>query len=437
MRFYIETLGCPKNRVDSEMMTALLEKAGHAPVTAARRAQVILVNTCGFIDAARAETLQSLRELASHKRVGQWLVAAGCLAQRAGLALFAQVPEIDALLGTRNWADIAGLFDAIARGAQRPLLWVRAEGNLVTAAPREGSLGASAYIKIADGCDAACAFCAIPQIKGPQRSKPPQEVVAEAAQLAAQGVREAVLIAQDTTAYGRDLGLQEGLAELLSTIAAAAPALRWLRVLYAYPQHVTPHLIGTLASLPAICHYLDVPLQHAHPDTLRRMRRPHDVDQALRLVADLRSAMPDVALRSTFIVGFPGESEAEFQGLLAFLEEVRFDKVGVFGYSLEEGTPAAELPGRVPDEVIDERRQRAMETQQRISLARNQEQVGRELDILVEGVGEGLTVGRSYRDAPEIDGMVLMAGEEPVGEFVRGRIVGAQEYDLIAEVIRP
>lgn len=435
MRFYIETLGCPKNRVDSEMMSSLLEKAGHTSVASARRAQVILVNTCGFIEPAREETLAALRELASHKRPGQWLVAAGCLAQRAGPALLSQAPEIDALLGTRNWADVAGLFDAIAAGAARPLLWLRTDGNLVASAARKGALGPSAYLKIADGCDAACAFCAIPLIKGPQRSKPPEEVLSEARELAAQGVREAVLIAQNTTAYGCDLGLRDGLAELLRSIAAEAPQIAWLRVLYAYPQHVTPRLIETLASLPAVCHYLDVPLQHAHPDVLRRMRRPHDVDQALHLVADLRAAMPDVALRSTFIVGFPGETEAEFEELLAFLEAVRFDKMGVFGYSLEEGTPAAELPDRVPEEIIADRHRRAMETQQRISLERNQEQVGRELDILVEGVGEGLTVGRTYRDAPEIDGMVLMAGELAVGEFVRGRIVGAQEYDLIAEVI--
>jgi len=293
--------------------------------------------------------------------------------------------------------------------------------------------GPSAYVKIADGCDAACAFCAIPLIKGPQRSKPEADIVREARELAAGGVREVVLVAQDTTAYGRDLGRRDALPGLMRAILDAAPEIAWLRVMYAYPQNVTPELIDVLAGERRACRYLDLPLQHAHPDVLRRMRRPHDIDQVYALITRLREAMPDVALRSTFIVGFPGETEAEFEALLAFLEEMALDKVGVFAYSAEEGTVAADMPNHVPAEVIAERYDRAMSLQQEVSLARNEAQVGCELEILVEGVGDGLSVGRSYREAPEVDGLVLVPGEATVGDLVRARVVAAQEYDLIAE----
>jgi ribosomal protein S12 methylthiotransferase len=268
-------------------------------------------------------------------------------------------------------------------------------------------------------------------IKGPARSRPIEAIVEEARQLTAQGVKEIILIAQDTTAYGHDWGERDALVGLIEAILKATPELPWLRLMYTYPQHVTPRLIETMAQHPQVCHYLDIPLQHAHPDTLRRMNRPHNMDRVRRLITGLRAAMPDIALRTSFIVGYPGESEEEFQALLDFVAEIAFDRMGVFTYSREEGTPAAELPGQVPDQVKEERYQRLMELQQAISLARNQQMIGRTLDVLVEGSGESLSVGRSYRDAPEVDGLVLVKEELPVGEIVPVLITGAMEYDLI------
>lgn len=437
MRVHLITLGCPKNTVDSEMMGELLRQAGHSLVDAPHQADVLVVNTCGFIAPAREESYRQLQELAARKRRRQKLVAAGCLAQREGAALRRRVPGVDAILGTQSWPEIVTLLRRLEQGAQDGCDLVETAGQIVTSVRRRAVLGATAYLKIADGCDAACSFCAIPLIKGPQRSKPLANILREARELAEQDVREIILIAQDTTGYGRDLGERDALPGLLRSLVAVIPEVPWLRILYAYPQHITPRLIEVMATTPQICHYLDLPLQHGHPDVLRRMNRPHDIESILALVARLRQAMPDVALRSAFIVGFPGETEAEFQGLLEFMEAISFDKVGVFAYSAEEGTRAAAMPGQLPAEVIAERHERAMLAQQAISLRRNREQIGRELAVLVEGQGEGLCVGRCYRDAPEIDGLVLFPGQGKIGDFVTVRVTQAQEYDLIAELVRP
>jgi len=249
-------------------------------------------------------------------------------------------------------------------------------------------------------------------------------------------VKEIILIAQDTTAYGRDLGQHDALPDLLQAILNKVPALGWLRLMYAYPGHVSPQLIEVMASDPRVCRYLDLPLQHGHPDVLRRMKRPAKVGRTRRLITDLRDAMPDLSLRTSFIVGYPGETEQEFEALLAFVREMRFDRVGVFVYSPEEGTAAVDLPDTVPDEIKVERHDRLMALQQRYSLEANQAQVGRTLDVLIEGHGEGLSIGRSYRDAPEIDGLVLLPGELAVGQMLATRITGAMEYDLVGEVIR-
>jgi len=435
MRFYMVTLGCPKNRVDSEMMEELLRQGGHRAVSSTRQADAIIVNTCGFIEPAREESYQVLRELAAQKSRRQHLIAAGCMAQRYGEEIRRRVPQVDAIIGTQSWPDIATLLSRLAgqEGGRRTVSILEASGDVVASIRRRAASGGSAYIKITDGCDAACAFCAIPLIKGPQRSKPAADVLREVRELAAGGLREAVLIGQDSTAYGRDLGERDGLPTLMRSIIKEAPGVGWLRLMYAYPQHVSDALIEVMATEPAICHYLDLPLQHGHPDVLRRMRRPHDVDQVTALVAKLREAMPDISLRSTFIVGFPGETEQEFEGLLALMRDIAFDKVGVFAYSREEGTAAAGYPNQVPAQTIAERYDRAMRCQQEISLARNRAQIGRQLSVLVEGSEQGLVVGRSYREAPEIDGMVLLAGKAPVGEFLTCRVVGAQEYDLICE----
>ena len=442
MKFYLESLGCPKNLVDAHGMTRLLAHLGHKPVEDLRRAEVIIVNTCGFVEDARAESLGELRKLARKKRAGQVLIAADCLSQLWGDRLLVEVPGIDAVLSTRRWSEIGSLVRDLQEGRGRrqrermALLGdgLPAETRVAGAGPLAARQGATAYLKIAEGCSAPCAFCTIPLIRGPAASRPAEEVVDEAAALAAEGVREMILIAQDTTAYGRDRGEVDALPGLLQSILAAAPDLDWLRLMYAYPGRVSSRLVEVMAGDPRVCRYLDLPLQHAHPDVLRRMKRPPDVERTRRLVEELRAAMPDVSLRTTFIVGYPGESEAEFQALLDFMAEMRFDRVGAFAYSPEEGTPAAELPGAVPEEVKTERYERLMALQQGISMEINQAQVGRTLDVLVEGQGDGLSVGRSYRDAPEIDGMVILPGQVPVGSILPVSITGAMEYDLLGQL---
>jgi len=440
MYFYLLSLGCPKNTVDSEGMSRLLQQAGYQALTEPEKAQFLIVNTCGFIDRAREESWAALKELAERKQPGQFLIAAGCLSQRYGHKLVTRVSGLDGILGTRRWMEITTLVRDLGSGNHPPGKPVVMIGDPLdgVAQPTGGVLqGASAYLKIADGCSAPCAFCVIPAIKGPARSRPLEAIVAEAQQLVGRGAREIILIAQDTTAYGHDRGEGDALPPLVEAILDAVPELRWLRLMYAYPQHVTPRLIETMARHPQVCHYLDIPLQHSHPDILRRMNRPHDVDKIRRLIARLREAMPDIALRTSFIVGYPGETEEEFSALLDFVAEIAFDRVGVFTYSPEEGTKAATLPCQVPAEVKEERYMRLMEWQQSISLARNQQMVGRILEVLVEGQDEGLSVGRSYRDAPEIDGLVLVQGVLPVGEMRPVRITGAMAYDLVGEPVVP
>jgi ribosomal protein S12 methylthiotransferase len=470
--YHIVSLGCAKNTVDSQSMAQLLAGSGYALQEDARKAEVIIVNTCGFIGPAKEESIQVLGDLAAHKRNGQVLIAAGCLTQRYGAEVVRQVPGIDGILGTRRWMDIVDVVSRLREGPHPEPLYHLPDTPTVGSDER-GTLraavqGASAYIKIADGCRRPCAFCAIPLIKGTAVSRPLEAILEEARALQEMGVREVNLIAQDTTDYGHDLGLKDGLAQLLEALTGAAPGLDWIRILYAYPGYVTDRLIEVIASHPQILPYLDMPLQHAHPATLRRMRRPANVDWVHRTLEKMRRAMPELALRTTFIVGYPGETEGEFQTLLDFVQEVRFDRVGTFQFSFEPGTTSEPLGDPVPAEVKQERYNRLMEAQQRISLEKNQAWAGKTLDVLVEGQGsleiddEGrgesseiwplagqttrphnrpapsnpppISVGRSYRDAPEIDGMVLVEGELPVGEIVPVRITGAMAYDLIGTV---
>ncbi len=442
MRYYLLTLGCPKNLVDSEAMAMLLRRQGCDATADPRQADVLIVNTCGFLQASQEESIEALQELARQKRPRQILIAAGCLAQRAAAEIVARVPEVDGLLGTRRWMEITRLVEALRgdlyghggavpqrRRQARYQLLGDPEMPLENAWERPPAVGGSAYLKISDGCNAPCSFCSIPSFKGKLRSRPFAAVVEEARTLAAAGAREIVLVAQDTTDYGRDRGEPDSLPRLMQAIVQQAEGLHWLRLMYAYPGHVSDALIEVMATHERIVHYLDMPLQHAHPNILRRMHRPAP-EIALDHIEKLRRAIPDIALRTTFIVGFPGETEAEFQTLLDFVQAVQFDKVGVFQFSPEPGTPAAMLPNQVPAEIKEERWARLMEVQQRISLRRNQAQIGRVLDVLVEGHDRGISYGRSYRDAPEVDGLVLFPGHAPVGEIVQVRITGALEYDL-------
>lgn len=440
-KYFLMSLGCSKNTVDSQSMAQLLDEAGYAAVDDARKASVLIVNTCGFIGPAREESVQNLRKLAESKKHNQILVAAGCLSQIWGQKLVQEVPGLDGIIGTRRWMDIVEFVEKVrGRSTLRaePMYHLPGEATVVGSdehgAKRVAVQGASAYVKIADGCRRPCAFCSIPRIKGTAVSRPPEIVIAEAKELAARGVRELILIAQDTTDYGHDLGLKDALSTLLESICNAAPELKWVRLMYAYPGAVSDRLIKVMATRPQVLHYVDIPLQHGHPEVLKRMRRPANVDWVYRTLDKLRAAMPDLAIRTTFIVGYPGETDAEFDALCQFVTDLKFDRVGAFTYSFEPGTPSADLPDQLPDDVKRERYERLMALQQPISLGKNQSLVGRTFDVLIEGQGDGLTVGRTYRDAPEIDGLVVIEGDVPPGEFVPVRVTGAMEYDLTGTV---
>ncbi|MBN1668689.1 MAG: 30S ribosomal protein S12 methylthiotransferase RimO [Anaerolineales bacterium] len=432
--FHLISLGCAKNTVDSDSMAQLLIGNGFEPHSDPDQAGVLIVNTCGFIGPAKEESLQVLGELAANKRPGQLLIAAGCLTQRYGAEVARQVPGIDGILGTRRWMDIVEVVRKLRKQKHPQPLYHLPQaadvGRDDAGTMRVSLQGSSAYIKIADGCRRPCAFCAIPLIKGPAVSRPLEAIAAEAQILQEMGARELVLIAQDTTDYGHDLGLKDGLTDLLEELVRAAPQIDWIRVMYAYPGYVTNRLIEVMASYPQLVPYLDMPLQHAHPDTLRRMRRPANIDWVHRTLAKMRAALPDLALRTTFIVGYPGETADEFQTLLDFIQEIQFDRVGAFQFSFEPGTASEALGDPVPAQVKQARWEQLMELQQGISLARNQAFVGQTLKVLVEGQGDGISLGRSYRDAPEIDGMVIVEGDLPVGELVPVRITGAMTYDL-------
>jgi ribosomal protein S12 methylthiotransferase len=433
--FHLISLGCAKNTVDSDSMGQLLARDGYQATDDPIEAAVLIVNTCGFIGQAREESLRVLNEMAQMKRADQLLIAAGCLTQRYGQEVAREVPGIDGILGTRRWMDIVQVVHKL-RANQYPEPLYHLPGKAATVGSdeqgvlRAATSGASAYLKIADGCRRPCAFCAIPMIKGMAVSRPMEVILHEARQLHSAGVRELVLIAQDTTDYGHDLGIKDGLAVLLERLVAAVPELEWIRIMYAFPGYVTDCLIEVMASNKQILPYLDIPLQHAHPKTLQRMRRPSNVDWVHQTLAKMRLAMPDLAIRTTFIVGYPGESEEEFQTLLDFIRVLRFDRVGAFQFSFEAGTSSEPLGDPIPPEVKQERYDRLMQSQQSISLEINQAYVGKTLDVLVEGYDNGIAVGRSYRDAPEIDGMVLIEGQGKVGEIVPVRIIGALAYDL-------
>ena len=437
-KFYLLTLGCPKNTFDSEGISEMLLQADYNSTTDPRRADVLIVNTCGFLQAAKDESVEALRELAGIKRKNQLLIAAGCMAQRFGSEVTAQVPGLDGLIGTRAWTDIVPFIQKLrANKKPEPLYHLPETGDTpietVALNRQQVEFGrVSAYLKISDGCSAPCAFCTIPHFKGLNRSRPRQHIIAEAQRLQAAGVQEVIIIAQDITAYGRDWGKPDGLPTLLAELVAAAPEIKWWRLMYAYPGHAGERLVQVMAAHPQIIPYIDMPLQHGHPATLKRMRRPHNVDKLLRWVKTYRAGMPHAVLRTTFIVGYPGETEAEFQGLLDFMSAVEFDRVGAFTFSPEPDTPAFDLPGQIDDDTKQERWERLMAFQQPISLRRNQQMVGQRLDVLVDGVGDGVSITRSYRDAPEIDGYVVVEKELAPGAMVPVLVTGAMEYDLLA-----
>ena len=432
--FHLVSLGCAKNTVDSDSMAQLLLRDGYRSVDDPRRANVLIVNTCGFIGPAKQESFDVLGELAESKRKGQLLIAAGCLTQRYGVEVAQKVHGIDGILGTRRWMDIVQVVRELRKTPHpEPLYHLPDDatiGSDENNTLRASVAGASAYLKVADGCRRPCAFCAIPLIKGTAVSRPVGVIVDEARRLRDAGVRELVLIAQDTTDYGHDLGLKDGLAILLENLTASVPDLDWIRVMYAFPGYVTDRLIDVMASSRQVLHYLDMPLQHAHPKTLYRMKRPSNVEWVHNTLTKMRSKILDLAIRTTFIVGYPGETDEEYQALVDFVQEIRFDRVGTFQFSFEPGTTSEPLGDPIPAAVKQERYEHLMELQQGISLQINQAYVGKTLNVLIEGVDKGIAIGRSYRDAPEIDGMVFVEGKAKVGEMVPVKITGAMAYDL-------
>ena len=445
--FHLISLGCEKNTVDSQSMGQLLLRDGYTHTLDPTQAQVLIVNTCGFIGPAKEESYQTLKRLSEIKSPDQILIAAGCLPQRYGIEVTQQVPKIDGVLGTRRWMDILQLIDQL-RETKHPQPVYHLPDDALTVGKDEGDVlrvsidGPSAYIKIADGCRRPCAFCAIPLIKGTVVSRPIDSILNEAVQLQAQGTREVILIAQDTTDYGHDLGIKNGLAHLLRELGKSAPNIDWIRIMYAYPGYVTDELIETMAQSSQVLPYLDIPLQHGHAKALRRMRRPANIKWVYKTIGKMRSAMPNLAIRTTFIVGYPGETEEEFQTLLDFVEDLKFDRVGAFKFSFEPGTTSENLGDPIPEEIKQERLDRLMTLQQTISLQKNQSFIGQTLDVLIESHGETeqdsipIAIGRSYRDAPEIDGLIFIESHPAspslpkIGDIVPVKITGAMTYDL-------
>lgn len=428
------TLGCPKNQVDSEVMLGVLARAGVEVAARPEEADCLVVNTCAFIEAARAESIETILELAALKgrERPRRLVVTGCLAQRYGPALLRELPEVDAVLGTGELERIVGL----VRGRRpRRRAWLGAPGALPGAAtPRQLTPGAPyAYVKIAEGCDMACTFCAIPHFRGRHRSRPLRDVVAEVEALARRSIQEVILVAQDTLAWGRDRAGEGEFGDLLAALSDTS--VPWIRVLYVHPARVTDRLIAAW-SRARVLPYLDVPVQHGDDGILRAMRRGVTARRMRETIAAFRQAIPGLTVRTTVLVGFPGETDAAFERLLEFLEEVAFDRVGVFTYSPEEGTPAAELPEAVPPEVALERAARVQDLADRLAWDRQQALRGTIQEVLVDGRSQDPAFpweGRTAAQAPEIDGVVYVRGAAQPGRFVRVRIVEVHGYELVGE----
>jgi len=438
--FHLISLGCAKNLVDSQGLWSLLSQQGFTLVEDPNQAEFIIINTCGFIHDARQESLQALQEFSENKRRGQKLIAAGCLTERYRAELLESVPGIDGLMGTRDLADILPLMRTLNKHSQpHSEVYFPEHAHIVNHPDLPGYMiqGGSSYLKIADGCRRSCAFCAIPGIKGTLTSRPKDDILKDAHALQAAGVQEINIIAQDVTDYGQDFGLQDGLPNLLADLLPVIPHIPWVRLLYTYPGYFSDRLIDMMVVFPQLLPYLDIPLQHADPKVLQLMRRPSDVDWVRHTVAKMRAKLPDLVIRTTFIVGFPGESEHSFQVLKDFIEEMQFDHVGVFTYSIENGTPAQILGDPIPQEVKEARRQELMTLQVGISYQKNQKLCGKVLNMLIEGVDQdnGILIGRTYRDAPEIDGLVIAEGTGEVGELLPVRITAAMQHDLFGQVL--
>lgn len=436
MKILFISLGCDKNLADSEEMLGLLTARGHEIVDDETQADAIVINTCCFIKDAKEESVETILEMAEYKKTGSChvLVVTGCMAQRYQKEIIEEVPEVDAVLGTTSYGDIVKALEEAVAGNHFE------EFRDIDYLPDTGSKrvlttgGHFGYLKIAEGCDKHCTYCIIPKLRGKFRSVPMERLIAQAEDMAEQGVKELILVAQETTVYGKDLYGKKSLHILLKKLCEIK-GIRWIRVLYCYPEEIYDELIETIRDEKKICHYLDIPIQHASDRILKRMGRRTSKQELIDIVGKLRKEIPDIVLRTTLITGFPGETEEDHEELKEFVDEMEFDRLGVFTYSPEENTPAAEMADQVPEEVKEERRDELMELQQEISYDKGQDRIGQELLVMIEGkvADESAYIGRTYGDAPKVDGYIFVQTGELLmtGDFAKVRVTGALEYDLI------
>ncbi|MCR4896890.1 MAG: 30S ribosomal protein S12 methylthiotransferase RimO [Lachnospiraceae bacterium] len=440
MKILPVSLGCDKNLVDSEKMLGILADRGYAFTDDEEEAEGALVNTCCFIGDAKEESIQTLLRLAELRKSGQLkaLVVGGCLSQRYQEQIREEIPEVDACIGTMAITAVADTFDAVLAGRSENHYEPLSSDPTVETRRIVTTGGHFAYLKIAEGCDKNCTYCIIPKVRGPYRSVPMEALLREAAELASAGVKELILVAQETTIYGKDLYGKKSLPELLHALCGIE-GIEWIRILYGYPEELTEEIIETIATEPKICHYLDLPIQSASDRILRAMGRRTSQQSLREVIGRLRERIPDICLRTTLIAGFPGETQEDFEETYRFVNEMEFDRLGVFAYSQEEDTKAALLPDQVPEEVKESRREELMELQQAVVFDRIEEMIGRELTVMVEGkvADEDVYVTRTYRDAPDVDGYLFLHTDATfnTGDFVKVKVTQAREYDLVGELI--
>ena len=440
MKILLISLGCDKNLVDTEEMLGLLASRGHEMTDDEEQADAVIINTCCFIHDAKEESIQNILEMAEYKKKGSLkvLIVAGCLAQRYRQEILDEIPEVDVVLGTTAYDQILDALDAALAGQGGVLLAPLQELPFVETKRQVTTGGHYAYLKIAEGCDKHCTYCIIPKIRGSYRSVPMERLLKEAGELAEQGVKELILVAQETTLYGKDIYGEKRLPALLHELCRIK-GIRWIRLLYCYPEEITDALIQVIKEEPKVFHFLDHPIQHASDAILKRMGRRTTKKEIKEIVEKLRREIPDICLRTTLITGFPGETQEQHEELMEFVDEMEFDRLGVFTYSPEEGTPAAEMPDQIPEEISRERQADLMELQQEIAFANAEDMVGREVLVMIEGrvADENAFVGRTYRDAPGVDGLIFVDAEEELlsGDFARVKVSGALEYDLIGGLV--
>lgn len=440
MKILFISLGCDKNLVDTEVMLGLLASRGYEMTDDETEADIIVINTCCFIHDAKEESIQNILEMAEYKKEGKVkaLIVTGCLAERYRQEILDEIPEVDEVLGTTAYDRILDAVDMALEGKKEVMLSELDALPLPDTKRLVTTGGHFAYLKIAEGCDKHCTYCIIPKIRGNFRSVPMERLVNEARNLAEQGVKELILVAQETTLYGKDLYGEKSLHRLVRELCKIS-GIRWIRILYCYPEEITDELIQVMKEEPKVCHYLDLPIQHASDAILKRMGRRTSKQELVDIIGKLRKEIPDICLRTTLITGFPGETQEQHEELMEFVDEMEFDRLGVFTYSPEEGTPAAEMPDQIDEELKEDRQAELMELQQEIAFDNAERMVGQEVLVMIEGkvADENAYVGRTYRDAPNVDGLIFINTDEELisGDFARVKVTGALDYDLIGELL--